>query len=398
MGRVGATRIVRTGTLSLRSLGGKMVTYIRSDLDFILAQIKDRGRSRALRAERGPGRQAVVHRRERLDPGQQHQLGPAHRRRDLQQPDPGPDRLGLRRPAVPGPDGSGVPAGGSGDRLHSHPQRRAGDGRHRFGAAHHFEPDRRHVALQPRRGGEGARSGRHRRYRKGCCHFGHRECGGCLPPRKWPRLRGFRSPCRRGHHSRPRAGRREPGHAERLARRGPVGAVQLVVHAVRPVLRPRARPRRPRAERHRVRPAAGRTTRSTSTGSHDQLHGADPGHDAVRRHRTADGHEHSPRRSSTRTRPTPRIPRTRSSCASTRIDRRRAGRHRQGRSTAPTAARPPGRRSRRRPRACSASTSTTSMSATCRCSRPIPTATSSLAARRFPAGRVVGLGGTTASG
>ena len=75
-------------------------------------------------------------------------------------------------------------------------------------------------------------------------------------PRPVIPLERSRGPAGRGHGARPRDGRREPGHAERLARRGPVGVVQLVVHALRPVLRPRPRPRRQGAERHRLHPAA----------------------------------------------------------------------------------------------------------------------------------------------
>ena len=70
-------------------------------------------------------------------------------------------------------------------------------------------------------------------------------------------------------------------------------------------------------------------------GSHDQLHGADARHGHARRGRR-DRHrgrrpagQHHDVLSSTRTRPTPRIPRTRSSCASMCWTRRRPGRDRQ---------------------------------------------------------------------
>ena len=65
-----------------------MVAYIKSDLDFILAQIKI--------AEAHAGRQPLL-RPGRADPHLQSLLGPAHGRRHLQQP-AAPD-LGLGRPA-----------------------------------------------------------------------------------------------------------------------------------------------------------------------------------------------------------------------------------------------------------------------------------------------------------
>ena len=73
------------------------------------------------------------------------------------------------------------------------------------------------------------------------------------------------------------AGRRTPRstpirrvlHPQRGPRRRPVGAVQLVVHAVRPVLRPRPRPGQQGRQRHAASSSSrcSRTTRCTSTGS-----------------------------------------------------------------------------------------------------------------------------------
>ena len=123
-------------------------------------------------------------------------------------------------------------------------------------------------------------------------------------------------------------------HPQRHARRRPVGAVQLLVHAVRPVLRPRPRPGEQGRQRHGLHPAAaGRS--ALRRRQPDQLHGADPGHQPARprRHRSAPPTTSTStptrrRRSSTRTRPTPRTPRTRCSCASTCSTRRQAGRDR----------------------------------------------------------------------
>ena len=121
-----------------------------------------------------------------------------------------------------------------------------------------------------------------------------------------------------------RARRRQRRDHQRRARRRPVGAVQLLVHAVRPVLRSRPRPRRQGRQRHRVHPAACRTIRSTIPGSPTNfmvLTRATVG--AGRRRRHGHGRRYRPARStrrppsSTRTRPTPRIRRIRCSCAST---------------------------------------------------------------------------------
>ena len=117
-------------------------------------------------------------------------------------------------------------------------------------------------------------------------------------------------------------------------------------------------------------------------GSHDQLHGADPRH----RRAGADGimgtaddmrPVNTTTSSSTRTRPTPRIPRTRSSCASMcsnadgdpvatgkLIEGANGGMATWGEVKAQAAD-------------MLGIQLTTPMSATCRCSRPIPTATSS---------------------
>ena len=76
------------------------------------------------------------------------------------------------------------------------------------------------------------------------------------------------------------------------ARRRPVGSVQFLVHAVRPVLRSRPRPRGQGRQRHRVHPAAaGRS--ALRSDEPDQLHGADARHLDGRRRRH---HGHGRRR------------------------------------------------------------------------------------------------------
>ena len=76
--------------------------------------------------------------------------------------------------------------------------------------------------------------------------------------------------------------RRAPGHQrhadQRRSRRGAFRPVQLLVHALRPVLRPRPRPGRQGRQRYRVHPAgAGRS--ALRSDQPDEFHGADPGHD-----------------------------------------------------------------------------------------------------------------------
>ena len=65
-----------------------------------------------------------------------------------------------------------------------------------------------------------------------------------------------------------RHGRRQRPSPRHRPGRGPFGAVQLLVHAVRPVLRSRSRPRRTRAAAAPSSFRCSRTTRSTSPGSH----------------------------------------------------------------------------------------------------------------------------------
>ena len=177
---------------------------------------------------------------------------------------------------------------------------------------------------------------------------------------------------------------------QRRARRGPVGAVQLLVHPVRPVLRPRPRPRHQGRQRHGVHSAAAGRSALRPRQPH-QLHGADPRHrcrpgaDGVMGTADDTTARSTPRpRSSTRTRPIPRIPRTRCSCASTRSTPTATGRHRQadrrrqrrhghlGRGQGA------GRRHARHP------ADRLRTSATCRCCAPTPTAISSAAPTAFP--------------
>ncbi len=88
----------------------------------------------------------------------------------------------------------------------------------------------------------------------------------------------------------------DPVHPERHHRRRPVAAVQLDLHLLRPVLRPRRRPDR-QEQRHRLRPAEGRRPaahrrprrhsrhrrrRSTCDDVHRDLHGPHPGPEPAR--------------------------------------------------------------------------------------------------------------------
>ena len=114
--------------------------------------------------------------------------------------------------------------------------------------------------------------------------------------------------------------------------RRPVGAVQLLDDVLRPVLRPRPRPRRQGRQRHGLHPAA--AGRSAHRGRDGIVGTADDCPTNFMVLTRADQSARAPtassappttststttrrRRSSTRTRPTPRIPRTRCSCAST---------------------------------------------------------------------------------
>ena len=102
------------------------------------------------------------------------------------------------------------------------------------------------------------------------------------PPRRAPTMHVL-GPDRRHLRGRYRL------HPQRLRRLGDFGAVQRLVHPLRPVLRPRPRPRHQGRQRHGLRPAAaGRS--ALRAGRPDQLHGADarhqsgPGADGVARH------------------------------------------------------------------------------------------------------------------
>ena len=307
-----------------------MVTYIRSDLDFILDQIKiaeEHARyvagdptARPLFGENGMipanniswGLRTVDGTFNNLVPGQE-QYGSAD------QPFPHllePDyRLAPETADINGPAPGGVVGGGT-----YAPTPNSGDFVVDFDHPYDLESDRRHVARQPRRGGEGARSRGHRRCRQGHGDHQHRGGGRCLQRRhcRGRRHGGGHSRCPSSPavlrcRGRTRDGRREPGHVQCFARRRSVGLVQLMVHPVRPVLR--------------SWPRSGGQGQSGTVfiplqpddplyvdGQPHELHGSDARH---RRRPRATGRQTSPRPSSTRTRPTPRIPRTRSSCAST---------------------------------------------------------------------------------
>ncbi len=143
---------------------------------------------------------------------------------------------------------------------------------------------------------------------------------------------GGRGDCHR--HPRRRHALPDVLHPEHGARRGPVGALQLLDDLLRPVLRPRPRSGDQGRQRHGLHPAEGRTIRwcSAPTGW--------PGLPMICRPRSASWSSPGPpispvrtacwappttststptplRPSSTRTRPTPPIPRTRCSCAPT---------------------------------------------------------------------------------
>ena len=251
-----------------------MVTYIRSDLDFILDQIKiAEEHSRYLA---GDPTARPLFGANGMIPANNISWGLRTVDGTYNNLIPGRTNYGAADQPFPQSARPGLPAG---SRNRGHERTRAGRSRRsggtyaptpnsagrdrrRFGPAHHLEPDRRQVARQPGRGGEGARPRGHRGQREGRCHRrrSRPRWTPTRPPSRGHDLRGAgRGPdhaAGRRHRPRPRDGRREPGHAERLARRGPVGVVQLVVHALRPVLRPRPRPRRQGAERHRLRPAA----------------------------------------------------------------------------------------------------------------------------------------------
>ena len=162
-----------------------------------------------------------------------------------------------RRPDPGRRGGRHAPLGAAPDRRHlQQPRRRQGHGRLRrpgLPAPGAQDLDRGR-GRRPRRPGPGTRSGRHQLH----ADHGH----GLRQPA--PR---HQQPHRRpdgGQPRRRRRRRREPGghavrrvlHPERRARRRPVGAVQLLVHAVRPVLRPRPRPGEQGRQRHGLHAAA----------------------------------------------------------------------------------------------------------------------------------------------
>ena len=148
-----------------------------------------------------------------------------------------------------------------------------------------------------------------------------------------------RSRHRRRHHRRSATRRRrpmppaaarppgpgaEPVHPQHHAGRRPVGAVQQLLHLLRPVLRPRPRPDHQAAAAARCSSRCRRMIRCTCRGSPDTnfmvLTRARtcPAPTACSARRTTSTQNTTRRRrSSTRTRPTPRIPRIRCSCAST---------------------------------------------------------------------------------
>ena len=199
-------------------------------------------------------------------------------------------------------------------------------------------------------------------------------------------------------------------HPERDDRRRPVAAVQLAVHVLRPVLRPRRRPDR-QGRRHRLRAAqgrrpAGRRARTASSAPPTTCRPSlrfmvltrgqnQPGPDGIARHRRRHpGRRTTPtRRGSTRARPTPRTPRTRCSCASTRWTA--ASRSRPASCSAARRGRPAARPTARRRMATWAPVKQQAATmlglqlidkdvSTSRCSPPTRTATSSRARTGLP--------------
>ncbi len=216
-------------------------------------------------------RRAARHRPE-PDPEPAPAVWAADGQRAVQQPDPGPGGLRGGRSDLPAPRRAAVPARRAG--RHRRPGRRAAveSGlcrderlRLRLAAAHDLQPDRRPGHEQPvgRRGrGRGAGGG---------------------------------------------AG--QPRDPERRARRRPVGAVQLVVHPVRAVLRSRPRPDH-EGRRDGRRAAQGRRSahrRPGRRGRHGRrpgepaaaepaLHGAHPGEEPAGRGPRAHEHDDAVRR------------------------------------------------------------------------------------------------------
>ena len=195
---------------------------------------------------RGPARP-----RTRPDPGHRSgrraPLGSAHRRRLLQQPAPGQGVLRHRREGLPD---AGAPAEEVGrvrrpGRTRASPERtdqlpadlRLRD---RQPAARDQQPDRRPDGDQP---------------------------GGGRGGRRW----------RRG-----RPDHRDALHPERRPRRRPLRALQLMVHPVRPVLRPRPGPDRQGRARHRDHAPQARRS-PVRGGEQHELHGAHPGDDRRQR-------------------------------------------------------------------------------------------------------------------
>ena len=168
-------------------------------------------------------------------------------------------------------------------------------------------------------------------------------------------------------------------HPERGARRRPVGAVQLLVHAVRPVLRPRPRPGQQGRQRHGLHAAeAGRP--AVRAGLADELHGPHPG-DPRRRPRGE-----QPDLAVGRPEPDLHLPPVAPGLPArvrhwTRPATRRPP---AGSSPGPATAWRPGPTSRRRPRPARHRAHATPTRSASRCSPPTPTAASSAGPNGFP--------------
>ena len=319
-------------------------------------------------SRRAGGTAAVRHGRH--DPGQQHQLGPAHRRRHLQQPRPGPDHWGAADQPFPNlldPDyrtaARDVDMNGPARRWRL---RRAGLRRRPRtspGRSSSIRPPRTISNLivdsrpptRPRwRRRSTWRASRATRRPIAIC--GHRGRGRDLSRLGQRDRRGSRRPRSLQVASRRKASRWpaiEPGHAERLARRGPVGVRSTRGSRCSASSSTTASTSSPRG---RAAPSSSRcspTTRSTSRAATTNF--------MVLTRATVDGQgqAHEPHHALRRPEPdlhlaslAPGLP------ARVRDDGRRAGRHRHAARRRRTADCPPGPRSRRRPRTCSASSST----------------------------------------
>ena len=303
-----------------------MVAYIKSDLEFILKQIKI-AEAHAAFTQGVPTGDPLISgqgsvRTQRVDPDLQSRLGSAHGRRHLQQPaarpewgaadNPFPEPLGTQYKTImvpAGPGGALVPV--------SYQPGVDNDGPGTAGPSDVFDPYVRTISnlivdqtlgnpaailtglqragiVDPAQSADGHRPDQRRSTTplkplfNAVNDAARAECLGaggglCKPRTTWlcrrlPRTHRCRP--RLPREARTRRGRRRADDPARLphgieldganivdhqrrARRRPVGAVQFLVHAVRPVLRSRPRPRRQGRQRHRVHSAACRTTRST---------------------------------------------------------------------------------------------------------------------------------------